>query len=78
MSGELFDVSELSTCLPPVPPARNERCGQCAYIQRWRNEYVSESHAVNFYCGVTHSYRTENKLLKVKCKTPACDRFKHE
>jgi hypothetical protein len=78
MPSELFDESELSVCSPPALPARKERCGQCAHIQRWRNEHVSPSHAVNFYCGITHSNRTDNKLLKVKCKTPACDNFEME
>ena len=28
------------------------------------------------YCGVRKSNRTENKLLKIKAKNPACEQFK--
>jgi hypothetical protein len=70
MSDLLFEES------PAAPaPARREKCGQCEHIQRWRNENVSESHQINFYCGIRKSRRTENGLQKVKCKNTACDFF---
>jgi hypothetical protein len=64
----LFEPCELAAKL-------KENCGQCAHIQRWINGEVSPPHAVKFYCGVTRSNRTANKLLKVKRKTPACGHF---
>ena len=46
------------------------RCGNCKHIQKWARggSYV-------FYCGTVKDSRTENKLLKVKCKKSSCDFF---
>jgi hypothetical protein len=65
--GEL-PVSVNPASLPPPP--RKEKCGECAHIQRWRcgNSFFH-------YCGARHSNRTDNGLLKVKCKPSACGRF---
>jgi hypothetical protein len=73
MSGLLFDVPP-----PATAPAQKEKCGRCEHIQRWRNENVSESRQINFYCGIRKSRRTENGLQKVKCKNTACDFFLSE
>ena len=55
--------------LPP-PPSRQEKCGECIHIQRWccGNKFFH-------YCEVWPSKRTGNSLLKVKCKSSACDKF---
>jgi hypothetical protein len=49
----------------------NEKCGECANIikQECGGSYF-------FYCSVRTSGRTENGLLKVKCKNTACFAFR--
>jgi hypothetical protein len=74
MSDFLFDLPAVTV---PLCSERKEKCKNCQHIQRWRNEYVSESHQVNFYCGIQKSGRTNNGLLKVKCKNAACEYFIH-
>jgi hypothetical protein len=54
------------------PPSQHT-CGTCKHIQRWE---CNSKHF--FYCGVTPDGRTENGLLKVKCKTQACAAWKSE
>ena len=42
-------------------------CKTCKHRQRWDcNSKVIQ------YCGVTKSNRTDNGLLKIKCKNEAC------
>jgi hypothetical protein len=53
----------------PVTP-RKEKCAECAYIQRW-----AAGGSFFHYCGARKSNKTDNGLLKVKCKSPACDNF---
>ncbi len=49
----------------------DKTCKDCEHRQRW------ECGASIFqYCGVRKSNRTENGLLKIKCKTEACSQFK--
>jgi hypothetical protein len=46
-------------------------CNSCDHRQRWQcNSKVFQ------YCGVRKSKRTDNGLLKIKCKTPACPLYK--
>ena len=46
-------------------------CKFCEHRQRWEcNSKVFQ------YCGVRKSNRTDNGLLKIKCKDAACDLFK--
>ncbi len=47
-----------------------ETCNNCKHRQRWQCNSV-----VVQYCGVRKSNRTENRLLKIKCKTQACPLF---
>jgi|GEM_PF-3282528 len=42
-------------------------CNSCEHRQRWACDSK-----VFQYCGVRKSNRTNNGLLKIKCKTPAC------
>lgn len=50
--------------------ASNKTCKECMHRQRWQcNSKVFQ------YCGARKSKRTENGLLKIKCKTPACELF---
>jgi hypothetical protein len=58
---ELFSVEPIST----------KTCLTCEYRQRWAcNSKVFQ------YCGVRKSNRTDNKLLKIKCKQVACNLYK--
>lgn len=46
-------------------------CNSCEHRQRWQcNSKVFQ------YCGVRKSNRTENGLLKIKCKDAACSLYK--
>ena len=46
-------------------------CNTCEHRQRWHcNSKVIQ------YCGVRKSNRTENGLLKIKCKDLACSLYK--
>ena len=46
-------------------------CNNCEHRQRWQcNSKVFQ------YCGVRKSNRTENGLLKIKCKDAACPLYK--
>lgn len=57
----LFEVEEI----------QQKTCKDCEHRQRWQcNSKVFQ------YCGVRKSNRTENGLLKIKCKTKACGQFK--
>lgn len=59
--GELFSVEPIST----------KTCLTCEHRQRWEcNSKVIQ------YCGVRKSNRTQNKLLKIKCKDIACNLYK--
>lgn len=62
---ELFDI--------PLEPKneRKETCKTCIHRQRWEcNSKVFQ------YCAVRKSKRTQNGLLKIKCKQAACDLYK--
>ena len=48
-------------------------CKDCEHRQRHQC-----GGSVIQYCGVRSSNRTENGLLKIKCKTPACHKFKKQ
>jgi len=56
-----------------APPNADKICGKCADYQRW--ECKSKVFA---YCGVTHSRRTDNGLLKVKYHQQACGKWRPE
>lgn len=64
---DLFNGTITETDKKPNP----NTCKDCEYRQRW------ECGASVFqYCGIRKSNRTENGLLKIKCKTEACSQFK--
>lgn len=46
-------------------------CNTCDHRQRWE----CNSKTIQ-YCGARKSNRTENGLLKIKCKNPACSLYK--
>ena len=59
--------------LPDAKPllADGLTCNSCEHRQRWEcNSKVFQ------YCGVRKSNRTDNGLLKIKCKTAACPLYK--
>jgi hypothetical protein len=63
---ELFDTTEFEREKP-----KGKTCKDCAHRQRHDcNSKVFQ------YCGVRKSNRTDNGLLKIKCKTEACYQFK--
>ena len=45
-------------------------CGKCKHNQAWQC-----NSKVFHYCGIRKSKRTENGLLKIKCKDAACSLF---
>jgi hypothetical protein len=56
-------------------PIQNSQytCKDCKHRQRWQcNSKVIQ------YCGVRKSNRTENGLLKIKCKNTACSLLEKE
>lgn len=67
MENKLFDID------PIEKPINSNKCGYCKHIQKW--EFNAKYF---FYCAITKSNRTQNKLLKVKCKTIACSRFEKD
>lgn len=52
-----------------LPPKKEnyKTCLTCEHRQRWQC-----GGSIIQYCGIRKSNRTENGLLKIKCKTPAC------
>ena len=60
---ELFSLNSTST----------KTCRSCKNRQRWKcNSKIIQ------YCGVTGNGRTFNKLLKIKAKKPACEKYEAE
>jgi hypothetical protein len=50
----------------------NLTCNTCEHRQRWAcNSKIFQ------YCGVRQSNRTNNGLLKIKCKDTACSLYKN-
>ena len=65
--GYLFEIEEQ---VPQIETQKNT-CKTCEHRQRWEcNSKVFQ------YCGVRKSNRTENGLLKIKCKDAACPLYK--
>jgi hypothetical protein len=61
---KLFDIPEQQTVV-------DKTCNTCQHRQRWEcNSKVFQ------YCGVRKSNRTDNGLLKIKCKDAACVQYK--
>lgn len=53
--------------IEPKKEEITETCRTCKHRQRWKcNSKVFQ------YCGVRKSNRTNNGLLKIKCKDKAC------
>lgn len=70
MDDLLFDLSEIANGHTPPPDDINVTCGECEHRQRW--ECGSK---IIQYCGKRKSNRTDNGLLKIKCKNKACALF---
>jgi len=59
---KLFEVEEKKS---------ENTCKDCVHRQRWQcNSKVIQ------YCGIRKSNRTNNGLLKIKCKDKSCNLFK--
>ena len=65
MSDELFRIEN---------PNEGKTCRTCAHRQRW----CIGPKRIGQYCGVRHSGRTFNGLLKIKVTNRACDKYKEE
>jgi hypothetical protein len=52
---------------------KGKTCRTCEHRQRWQC-----GGSVIQYCGIRKSNRTENGLLKIKCKMKACYNYKEE
>jgi hypothetical protein len=55
------------------PESNGNTCNTCENRQRWQC-----GGRVIQYCGVRKSNRTDNGLLKIKCKDQACPLYKEE
>jgi hypothetical protein len=64
IQSELFNI-------PEIKPLVTLTCNSCEHRQRHQC-----GGSIIQYCGVRKSNRTENGLLKIKCKTPACMQYK--
>jgi hypothetical protein len=65
MEQTLFDLPNTAAAKPALT------CNTCMHRQRWEcNGKVFQ------YCGIRKSNRTENGLLKIKCKDAACPLYK--
>lgn len=60
---------------PPNAPHVGHTCRECDNRQRWQADHAN---TIQQYCGVRHSRRTRNGLLKIKCNQPACCLFKND
>ena len=65
MKLELFTEDPAAAQVKP-----SETCNGCEHRQRWQC-----GGSIIQYCGVRSSNRTENGLLKIKCKDKACNLF---
>lgn len=69
MQKDLF--SDSPTTFEKLVLSADITCNACQHRQRWQcNSKVFQ------YCGVRKSNRTENGLLKIKCKDAACPLYK--
>ena len=62
----LFDLPEIK-----LEKYSGATCRTCEHRERWQCESK-----VFQYCGVRKSKRTQNGLLKIKCKDKACPLYK--
>lgn len=63
---KLFELT-----VPETVKKNNATCNSCEHRQRWEcNSKVFQ------YCGIRKSNRTNNGLLKIKCKDAACPLYK--
>lgn len=66
MESELFDIT-------PIQGTVTDTCNTCKHRQRWECDSK-----VFQYCRIRKSNRTGNGLLKIKCKTKACELYEKE
>ena len=64
----LFNTDDLI-----VEKPKGKQCRTCKYLQKW-----ACGGSFFFYCEIRKSNRTQNGLLKVKCKNEACNAYKEE
>lgn len=61
---------ELGEILKPDLTLNNNTCRNCKHNQAWQC-----NSKVFHYCEIRKSNKTNNKLLKIKCKDIACNLF---
>ena len=62
----------MATLFDIIPPwLQGKTCNSCKHRERHQMGL-----SVIQYCGVRRSNRTDNGLLKIKCKMQACSQFK--
>ena len=66
----LFPIDEYQNHRPHRSTDGKPTCLRCRHRQRWEMGSMVIS-----YCGIRQSRRTQNGLLKIKCRQQACDRF---
>ena len=64
---KLFDIP------PTLPSVPENTCKNCKHRQPWQCGL-----RVIQYCGIRRSNRTNNGLLKIRCKDGACKMFEKE
>ncbi len=68
MQEELFENLPIVKAFNPF---EGLTCLTCEHRERWAKNSV-----IVQYCGARKSNRTDNRLLKIKCKTKACELYK--
>jgi len=63
----------MNTLFDLTKPDATKTCNTCEHRQRWQC-----GGRVIQYCGIRKSNRTENGLLKIKCKTKSCELYKQQ
>lgn len=67
----------MNTLFPDIPTPQPKHpdkfCRTCKHRERWEC-----GGSIIQYCGVRHSNRTFNKLLKIKVTNPACDAYEED
>ena len=71
MMENLFD--HFGVGISENPPGTSDTCNTCEHRQRWK----CNSKVIQYY-GIRTSNRTDNGLLKIKCKNKACELYKLE
>lgn len=68
----LFELPEQTELIQRIPDElKGKTCNTCVHRERHQM-----GGSIIQYCGIRKSKRTENGLLKIKCKMQACSSYK--